>query len=93
MNAKFLPVDTKQDNIMVKTTRLSVVDEYLKSHTLSLGECNFDSREDLLNVHIVLGDWGFASWETKYLSELIQPTLLRGPEVIPQAPWDKKVDI
>ena len=34
-----------------------------------------------------------ASWETKHVSELIQPTLLRCPEVILQAPWDKEVDI
>ena len=78
---------------MVKITRPSVIDEYLKFHALSLVEYNFDSREDLLNVHVVLGDWGSASWETKHLSELIQPTLLRAPGVILQAPWGKEVDI
>lgn len=41
---------------------------------------------------IVLGDWGVASWSTKHLTENIQPVLLRAPEVLIRAPWDKAVD-
>lgn len=34
-----------------------------------------------------------ASWFDKHLTELIQPQMLRAPEVILEADWDHKVDI
>ncbi|KAJ5205325.1 hypothetical protein N7491_004052, partial [Penicillium cf. griseofulvum] len=44
-------------------------------------------------VEVVLSDWGAASWESRHLSTIIQPTLLRAPEVILQASLGKEVDI
>ncbi|KAJ5921633.1 serine-threonine protein kinase [Penicillium verhagenii] len=44
-------------------------------------------------VKVILGDWGTASWESRHLTEFIQPRLLRAPEVLLQAPWSKEVDI
>ncbi|KPM41814.1 hypothetical protein AK830_g4752 [Neonectria ditissima] len=41
---------------------------------------------------IALGDWGVSSWESKHLTEKIQPVALRSPEVLIQAPWDPKTD-
>ena len=41
---------------------------------------------------IALGDWGVSSWETKHLTEKIQPVALRSPEVLIQAPWDTNTD-
>ncbi|KAL6827996.1 kinase-like protein [Trichoderma camerunense] len=41
---------------------------------------------------ITLGDWGVSSWTTKHLTEVIQPILLRAPEVIIGAPWDASTD-
>lgn len=34
-----------------------------------------------------------ASWKEKHLTEMIQPSALRAPEVTIGAPWDSKVDI
>lgn len=48
---------------------------------------------NLLTLEICLGDWGVACLEDDHLSELIQPTLLRAPEVILEAPWDATVDL
>ncbi|KFA79084.1 hypothetical protein S40288_07043 [Stachybotrys chartarum IBT 40288] len=51
-----------------------------------------DDIENLGEFDIVLGDWGVSSWKTKHLCELIQPVLLRSPEVLIGAPWDEKTD-
>lgn len=48
---------------------------------------------NLLTLDISLGDWGVACWTDEHLSEIIQPTLLRAPEVILEAPWDPAVDL
>ncbi|OOF95335.1 hypothetical protein ASPCADRAFT_207809 [Aspergillus carbonarius ITEM 5010] len=89
--------DIKQDNIMVKVRDPSMVDRYLKDSqsikNIFLGEYNFDDPSEFLEVSIALCDWGSASWEEKHLTPLIQPLLLRAPEVILQAPWSKEVDI
>lgn len=34
-----------------------------------------------------------ASWKEKHLTDMIQPSDLRAPEVTIGAPWDSKVDI
>ncbi|KAJ5542415.1 hypothetical protein N7535_004835 [Penicillium sp. DV-2018c] len=85
--------DIKQDNIMVRIRDYNIIDMHLRDPHLSLGEYNFDERSDLSEVDVVLGDWGAASWESHHLSEMIQPTLLRAPEVLLQASWGKEVDI
>lgn len=41
---------------------------------------------------VALGDWGVSSWADNHLAELIQPLLLRSPEVLIQAPWDETTD-
>lgn len=48
---------------------------------------------DLNTLDIALCDWGSASWVDKHLTELIQPVLLRAPEVILGAPWGPPADI
>lgn len=85
--------DIKQDNIMIKIRDSSTIDQYLEKHDHSLGEYNFDKASELSEVDVVFWDWGTASWETKLLTKMIQPTLLRAPKVILQAPWGKEVDI
>lgn len=45
------------------------------------------------DFNITLGDWGAASWASKHLTERIQPLLLRSPEVLIKAPWDKTTDL
>ena len=44
-------------------------------------------------VNIVLGDWGVATWGNAHLTELIQPVLLRAPEVLIGASWGPTVDL
>lgn len=48
---------------------------------------------DLMSLDVTLCDWGSASWTNKHLTGVIQPTLLRAPEVIIGAPWGSPVDI
>ncbi|EAW11451.1 putative protein kinase [Aspergillus clavatus NRRL 1] len=89
--------DIKQDNIMVKIRNPSTIDRYLEdslsNSTANLGEYNFDDTSELVHTDVVLCDWGSASWVRKHLTEMIQPKLLRAPEVIIGAPWGKEVDI
>ncbi|KAJ6136936.1 serine-threonine protein kinase [Penicillium chrysogenum] len=85
--------DIKQDNIMVRIRDYNIIDRHLQDPHHSLGEYNFDKPSDLPEVEVVLGDWGAASWESHHLSAMIQPTLLRAPEVLLQASWGKEVDI
>ncbi|KAI4230754.1 MAG: hypothetical protein L6R40_007957 [Gallowayella cf. fulva] len=44
-------------------------------------------------INIQLADFGSACWEDKRLSDVIQPDLLRAPEVICRLPWSTGVDI
>lgn len=48
---------------------------------------------DLMTLNVALCDWGSASWIDSHLTEVIQPVLLRAPEVIIGAPWGPPVDI
>ncbi|KAK9235405.1 kinase-like domain-containing protein [Lipomyces kononenkoae] len=48
---------------------------------------------DLMTLNIALCDWGSASWSHNHLTEVIQPVLLRAPEVIIGAPWCPPADI
>lgn len=48
---------------------------------------------DLMTLDVALCDWGSASWIDNHLTEVIQPVLLRAPEVIIGAPWGPPVDI
>lgn len=48
---------------------------------------------DLMSLNITLCDWGSASWTDNHLTPLIQPVLLRAPEVILGAPWGPSTDI
>lgn len=59
----------------------------------SLRSHYFPHPFDLNTLRVALGDWGVASWTDKHLTETIQPTLLRSPEVILEAPWDNSADI
>lgn len=59
----------------------------------SLRSHYFPHPFDLNTLRVALADWGVASWSHKHLSETIQPTLLRCPEVILEASWDQSADI
>jgi serine/threonine-protein kinase SRPK3 len=48
---------------------------------------------DLMTLDVALCDWGSASWIDNHLTEVIQPVLLRAPEVVIGAPWGQPVDI
>ncbi|CAG8897677.1 unnamed protein product [Penicillium egyptiacum] len=48
---------------------------------------------DLMTLDVALCDWGSASWINHHPTELIQPVLLRAPEVIIGASWGPSVDI
>ncbi|KAK9367916.1 kinase-like domain-containing protein [Lipomyces kononenkoae] len=48
---------------------------------------------DLMTLNIALCDWGSASSTVDHLTDVIQPVLLRAPEVIIGAPWGPPVDI
>lgn len=52
-----------------------------------------DPDFDMLTLNVALADWGVASWTESHLTEEIQPTLLRAPEVLPEAPWGPSADI
>lgn len=52
-----------------------------------------DPDFDMLTLNVALADWGVASWTNSHLMEEIQPTLLRAPEVLPEAPWSASADI
>ncbi|PYI05525.1 putative serine-threonine protein kinase [Aspergillus sclerotiicarbonarius CBS 121057] len=87
--------DIKQSNIMVRMRNPDVVTRYLAdtSNRLSLGKYNFKDPAEFSDVDVVLCDWGSASWVHKHLTSIIQPVLLRAPEVFVQAPWGIGVDI
>ncbi|EAW09129.1 putative serine-threonine protein kinase [Aspergillus clavatus NRRL 1] len=96
-SSEIIHTDIKQDNIMVKIRDFSIIDQYLEDSlcnpNVNLGEYNFNNTSELSQISIALCDWGSASWVKKHLTEMIQPKLLRAPEVILQAPWGKEVDI
>ena len=48
---------------------------------------------DETTVEIRLADFGSACWEEKRLSKVIQPELLRAPEVAFGLPWSFEADI
>ncbi|KAJ6114381.1 serine-threonine protein kinase [Penicillium sp. IBT 16267x] len=81
------------DNIMIRIRDKSIIEKHLHRPHSSLGELNFDDSSDFSQVEVILGDWGTAAWDSLHLTEIIQPRLLRAPEVLLQAPWGKEVDI
>lgn len=48
---------------------------------------------NLLTLNVSLGDWGVADYEDRDHSHLIQPRLLRAPEVMLEASWGPPVDL
>ncbi|KAK3331548.1 kinase-like domain-containing protein [Apodospora peruviana] len=67
--------------------------EYTVIPSRPLQKYYFVSGDRADEFDITLGDWGVSSWVDKHLSENIQPVLLRAPEVLIRAPWDKSTDI
>lgn len=94
---------------MVQIGDFSIIDNYLEkwpadvAHDPNFGSSRIMSQPltdfyikestDLTTLNVALCDWGSASWTDKHLTEIIQPTLLRAPEVIIGAPWGPPVDI
>ncbi|WEW60805.1 serine/threonine protein kinase [Emydomyces testavorans] len=92
--------DIQPNNIMIKIKDHSHVDEYLEATAADPSNPEPHIRNFFLtdylqldNLDVALCDWGSASWTEKHLTELIQPELLRAPEVLLKAPWGPKVDI
>ncbi|KAJ5724073.1 hypothetical protein N7488_002108 [Penicillium malachiteum] len=48
---------------------------------------------NFMTLNVALYDWSTASWADNHLAEVIQPILLRAPEVILEAPWGPPADI
>ncbi|KAL8870196.1 MAG: hypothetical protein Q9174_003707 [Haloplaca sp. 1 TL-2023] len=51
------------------------------------------SLSDVETINIQLADLGSACWKDRHIHEIIQPPLIRAPEVDLGLPWDEKVDI
>jgi len=68
--------------------------DYAIIPTQSLRDFYFpDDHFDVMTLDIALSDWGVASWTSNHLTDLIQPVLLRSPEVMIEAPWGPSTDI
>ncbi|TVY54735.1 Serine/threonine-protein kinase SRPK [Lachnellula suecica] len=68
--------------------------EYTIIPTQSLRDYYFpDEGFNIMTLDIALSDWGVASWTNNHLTDLIQPVLLRSPEVMLEAPWGPSTDI
>ncbi|KAN0074302.1 Protein kinase-like domain containing protein [Elaphomyces granulatus] len=107
--SRVIHTDIHQGNIMIKIRDYSVIDEYLDKTANDTGifdpirpgvQCRWAPRDfgvtdmlELETLDIALCDWGTASWVHNHLSEIIQPVLLRAPEVLLGAPWGPGVDI
>jgi serine/threonine-protein kinase SRPK3 len=94
---------------MIQIKDMSIIDHYLAEnpvHTVLLNNpailpCSIPSQDlgsyyltsDVQDLDICLGDWGAANWTHQHLAPLIQPVLLRAPEVVIFAPWGPPVDI
>lgn len=69
------------------------LEDTLTTPSQSLRRFYMHSEFDMMELNIALADWGVASWSDNHLTEWIQPTLLRSPEVIIGAPWCPSTDI
>jgi serine/threonine protein kinase len=80
-------------NKTVETQNDDPTAEYkiVKSH--SLREVYFAEGFNLMKLKVALSDWGVASINNKELIGLIQPEVLRSPEVLIKAPWNTSTDI
>jgi serine/threonine-protein kinase SRPK3 len=77
-----------------ENSSLSESTEWAIVPTQGLREFYFpDDGFNMMTLDIALSDWGVASWTRNHLTELIQPILLRAPEVILEAGWGLSVDI
>jgi serine/threonine-protein kinase SRPK3 len=104
-----IPLDIKPDNIMIQVPDEAFILEYLENTpvettsaspsetviipTQDLRDYYFPEGFNMMNLNIALSDWGVASWSNNHLTDLIQPVLLRAPEVLIEAPWGPEVDI
>ncbi|KAI5365898.1 putative serine/threonine-protein kinase, active [Septoria linicola] len=65
-------------------------EEYSIVPSRSLKDHYFEDGFNRMKLDVALADWGVASWTNKHLTDHNQPRLLRAPEVILHAPWDRK---
>ncbi|KAL8870779.1 MAG: hypothetical protein Q9174_003252 [Haloplaca sp. 1 TL-2023] len=61
--------------------------DYVESREIISPLTNLDT------INIQLADLGSACWKEEHIGEMIQPPLLRAPEVALELPWDEKTDI
>ncbi|KAK8029255.1 hypothetical protein PG991_006311 [Apiospora marii] len=54
---------------------------------------SFQPDDQVDEIDIVLGDWGFSCWTDYHLCEVIQPVTLRAPEVLLGAGWGPAADV
>lgn len=67
--------------------------DYVVIQSQGLRDIYFPEGFNLMTLDLALSDWGVASFAKKHLSEVIQPILLRAPEVILEAPWGTAVEV
>lgn len=67
-------------------------ERYTTLQSRPLAQYYFSMGDPPINFNLALGDFGVSSWTTNHLTELIQPTTLRAPEVLIGAPWDWTTD-
>ncbi|KAI1840295.1 hypothetical protein JX266_013514 [Neoarthrinium moseri] len=100
--------DIKPDNIFITYRNHSLIQSYLNDYpeptqdrkaelysplkSQSLAQYYFSMGDPPVNFNLTLGDFGVSSWAEKHLTEYIQPTTLRAPEVLIGAPWDWTTD-
>lgn len=85
---KVLPAYLEKKGIAEILASRSPGDPYLPTFTTQM--C---APEDMSDLKIRLGDFGEVKHVEEQVFKLIQPHLLRAPEVILLAGWDTKVDI
>ncbi|KKK25487.1 hypothetical protein ARAM_002071 [Aspergillus rambellii] len=79
--------DIQPRNVMIQISDLSII------ASQPLRDFYIPESSNLMDLDVALCDWGAASWTDNHLTEVIQPVLLRAPEVILRAPWGAPVDI
>lgn len=87
-------VPNRPNDFYLRSEQISSGNEDLAATTeLSVRLTDFGTCKNTANPKVSFSNLFSASWFDKYLTEWIQPPMLRAPEVIIGAGWDFRVDI